>query len=185
MEDSKYYTKVSLQETIDEWMLARNGTIKASGDQPFYYDGEDRFAVDPESTDMRYDLPGNYCPGTVISDPETHSAYASLNVSTKAFDSSGMDVEVEIERVSEFWRSQGWTDIRRGPEATGERRIYVYSPSGLRLIYEVMISGDRAMKSLQMDSMCAREFASGSPVYLGDFEDRYFASPSASSSEGQ
>ncbi|MFW0111854.1 hypothetical protein, partial [Rothia sp. CCM 9416] len=93
-----------------------------------------------------------------------------------------VDVEAELERVSEFWRSQGWTDIRRGYGGVGDHRIYVYSPSGLKLVYTLMIYEGNAVRVLQMDSMCAREFASGSPVYLGDFQDRYFASPTASSS---
>ncbi len=184
MEDSERYIKAPVQDVVDEWMTARNGTIKAAGNEAFYYDDAETSAVDSASTDMRYDLPGQMC----TAGEEGYSAYATLHVSTKVVEEPGVDLDAEVEKVADFWRSQGWTDIRQGAEGAGERRIFVTTPLGTTITYAVMTSDGRVLLNLQMKSLCAAEFDNLSPKYLGDFEERFSSppntTPSAASSKG-
>ena len=168
MEDSERYIKAPVQDVVDEWMLARNGTIKASG-STYYYAGEKEHPVDSASTDMRYDLPGEAC----TAGEGNYSASAYLNIWTIPVASNGVDLDAEIEKVADFWKSQGWTDVQRGAEAQGERRILVTTPLGTSLVYAVSDNYGTVMKSLRMDSLCASEFDNLSPQYLGDFEERF------------
>lgn len=180
VEDSDRYIKASVQEVVDEWMLARNGTIEASGGGLFYYDSEETSAVDVASTDIRYDLPGEHC---FLLDEDYESAYIFLSVATSVVEAPGTDLDAEVVKVADFWRSQGWGEIGRGGEGIGERRIFVYTSLGTRLTYAVAMTDGRVMKILQMESLCAREFDNLSASYLGDFEDRFLPSPSPSSVE--
>lgn len=175
MEDSERYNKAPVQDVVDEWMTARNGTIKASG-STYYYAGEKEHPVDSASTDIRYDLPGEHC---FLTEDDMESAKAYLNVWTIPIASNGVDLDAEIEKVAEFWKSKGWTDVQRGAEAQGERRILVTTPLGTSLVYAVSDNYGTVMKSLRMDSLCAKEFGNNSPDYLGDFEERFSSSSTA------
>lgn len=72
--------------------------------------------------------------------------------------------------------------MQRGAEAQGERRILVTTPLGTSLVYAVSDNYGTVMKSLRMDSLCAKEFGNNSPDYLGDFEERFSNSPNTTSS---
>lgn len=180
MEDSELYIKAPVQDVVDEWMTARNGTIRAGGGgEAFYYDENETSAVDPTSTDMRYDLPGEHC---FLTEEDTESAYAVLNVGTKVIDSPDVDINAEIEKVAEFWKSQGWTDIRQGAQGQGERSITVSTPLGTQLTYTISNYYGPVMRVLHMKSLCAKEFANNSPDYLGDFNERFSNPPNTTPS---
>lgn len=179
VENSPRYIQAPIQEYIDEWMTYRNGTIIASGNAPYYYDGEETSAVDTNSTDMRYDLPGEHC---YLTENDNESAYVTLNVATSPRKIDPVDLDQELEKVSAYWRSQGITDIRRGAEAIDERQIVAVTPHGTRMMYTIRNWEAGFSQLLRMDSLCAKEFGGNSPSYLGDFEERFNTTPTPSHS---
>lgn len=174
IENSERYIQAPIQEYIDEWMTYRNGTIIASGNAPYYYDVAETSAVDTNSTDMRYDLPGTHC---YLTENDNESAYVTLNVATSPRKIDPVDLDQELEKVSAYWRSQGITDIRRGAEAIDERQIVAVTPHGTRMMYTIRNWEAGFSQLLRMDSLCAKEFGGNSPSYIGDFNERFKTTP--------
>lgn len=180
IENSERYIQAPIQEYIDEWMTFRNGTITASGNNTYYYDVAETSAVDTASTDMRYDLPGTHC---YLTEDDNESAYATLNVATSPRETGPVDLDQELEKVSEYWRSQGITEIHSGPETKSEKRIIAVTPLGTRMIYAVRYRNGLMTQTFRMDSLCAKEFGWNSPSYLGDFNDRFNTTPTPTPSQ--
>lgn len=180
MKDSERYIQAPVQDIIDEWMTYRNGSITASGNAPYYYDGAETSAVDPTSTDMRYDLPGTHC---YLTEDDNESAYATLHVSTALQETDPVNIDQELEKVANYWRSQGTTDIAYTVVGKHEKQISAITPLSTRLIYSVYYKEGRLMQMLRMDSLCAKEFGGNSPSYLGDFNERFNTTPTPTPSQ--
>lgn len=157
-------------------MTYRNGTITTSGPETYYYDGEETSAVDPTSTDMRYDMPGTHC---FLTEDDMESASAYLHVSTALHYTAPINIDHELDKVANYWRSQGTTDITYSTVAKGEKSITATTPLGTRMIYYVSYWNGRLMQTLRMDSLCAKEFGKG-PSYIGDFNERFTTTPTPS-----
>lgn len=125
VENSPRYIQAPAQDIINEWMTYRNGTITTSGPETYYYDGEETSAVDPTSTDMRYDMPGTHC---FLTEDDMESASAYLHVSTALHYTAPINIDHELDKVANYWRSQGTTDITYSTVGKHKKDITATTP---------------------------------------------------------